>query len=71
LTAVVPFLLIPFANTVPTVAIAILALATLKRDGVAAIAGTLVASAGLAFVSAVVVGLMKGAIFIVQSVILS
>jgi hypothetical protein len=69
--AVVLFLPIPFGNTVPALAIAIMALAVLERDGVAAIAGTLVGVAGLGVVSGVVVGLMKGAIFIVQSVILS
>lgn len=65
--AVVLFLPIPFGNTVPALAIAIMALAVLERDGVAAIAGTLVGLAGIALVSGVVVGLVKGAIFIVQS----
>jgi hypothetical protein len=69
--AVVLFLPIPFGNTVPALAIAILALAVLERDGVAAIAGTLVGVAGIAVVSGVVVGLVKGAIFVVQSVIFS
>jgi len=71
LLAVVLFLPIPFGNTVPALAIAILALAVLERDGVAAIAGTLVGLAGVAVVSGVVVGLVKGAIFVVQSVIFS
>lgn len=69
--AVVLFLPIPFGNTVPALAIAILALAVLERDGVAAIVGTLVGVAGLGVVSGVVVALIKGAILIVQSVILS
>lgn len=69
--AVVLFLPIPFGNTVPALAIAILALAVLERDGVAAIAGTLVGVAGIAVVSGVIAGLVKGAIFIVQSVIFS
>lgn len=69
--AVVLFLPIPFGNTVPALAIAIMALAVLERDGLAAIAGTVVGFAGIAVVSGVVVGLMKGAFFIVQSVILS
>jgi hypothetical protein len=68
--AVVLFLPIPFGNTVPALSIAILALAVLERDGVAAIVGTLVGVAGLGVVSGVVVALIKGAIFIVQSVIL-
>lgn len=67
--AVFLFLPIPFGNTVPALAIAILALAVLERDGVAAIAGTLVGVAGLALVSGFVVGLVKGVIFIVQSII--
>ena len=71
LLAVVLFLPIPFGNTVPALAIAILALAVLERDGVAAIAGTLVGVAGIAVVSGVVFGLVKGAIFVVQSVIFS
>lgn len=69
--AVVLFLPIPFGNTVPALAIAIMALAVLERDGLAAIAGTLVGLAGIALVSGVIVGLVKGAIFIVQSVIFS
>lgn len=69
--AVVLFLPIPFGNTVPALAIAILALSVLERDGVAAIAGTLVGLAGIAVVSGVVVGLVKGVIFVVQSVIFS
>lgn len=69
--AIVLFLPIPFGNTVPALAIAILALAVLERDGVAAIAGTLVGLAGIAVVSGVIVGLVKGAIFVVQSVIFS
>jgi hypothetical protein len=69
--AVVLFLPVPFGNTLPALAIAILALAVLERDGIAAIAGTLVGVSGIAVVSGVVVGLMKGAIFLVQSVILS
>ena len=48
--AVVLFLPIPFGNTVPALAIAILALAVLERDGVAVIAGTLVGLAGIAVV---------------------
>ncbi|MDM7459422.1 MAG: exopolysaccharide biosynthesis protein [Paracoccus sp. (in: a-proteobacteria)] len=69
--AVVLFLPIPFGNTPPALAIAIMALAVLERDGLAAIAGTLVGLAGIAVVSGVIVGLVKGAIFIVQSVIFS
>lgn len=69
--AVILFRPIPFGNTVPALAIAIMALAVLEWHGLAAISGTPVCVAGLAIASGVVVGLMKGAIFIVQSVILS
>jgi len=44
--AVVLFLPVPFGNTLPALAIAILALAVLERDGIAAIAGTLVGVSG-------------------------
>ena len=69
--ALVLFLPIPFGNTVPALAIAIMALAVLERDGVAAVTGTLVGLAGIALVSGVVVGLVKGVIFVAQSVIFS
>lgn len=69
--AVVLFLPIPLGNSVPALAIAIMALAILERDGLAAIAGTLVGLAGIAIVSGVVVGLLKGAIFVIESVIVS
>lgn len=69
--AVIMFLPIPFGNVVPALAIAMLGLAVLERDGVAAIAGILVGFAGIALVSGVAFALIKGAIFIVQSLILS
>ncbi len=67
--AVILFLPVPFGNSIPGLAIAVLALAVLERDGVAAIAGTLIGIAGLGLVSGVVVALLKGMIFFVQSVI--
>lgn len=69
--ALVLFLPIPFGNSVPALAIAIMALAVLERDGVAAIAGTLVGLAGIAVVSGVVVGLVKGAALILKSLLLT
>lgn len=69
--ALVLILPIPFGNTIPGLAIAILALAVLERDGIAAIAGTLIGIAGIGIVSGVIYGLMKGAILIVQSFFLS
>lgn len=69
--ALVLFLPIPFGNSVPALAIAIMALAVLERDGVAAIAGTLVGLAGIAVVSGVVFGLVKGAALILKSLLLT
>lgn len=69
--AIILFLPIPFGNTVPALAIAMLALAVLERDGIAAIVGTLVGLAGIGIVWGVVFALMKGALFIVQSFLLS
>ena len=69
--SVVLFLPIPFGNTVPALAIAMMALAILERDGVAAIAGTLVGLAGITVVSGVVLALLKGAVFVIQSVMLA
>ncbi|MBW4975097.1 exopolysaccharide biosynthesis protein [Roseovarius mucosus] len=66
--ALILFLPIPFGNTVPALAIAILALAVLERDGLAAIVGALVGAAGIAVVSGVTFALMKGAILLIQSV---
>jgi len=68
--SVILFLPIPFGNTVPALAIAVLALAVLERDGIAAILGSLIGVAGIAIVSGVVVVLMKGALFILQSFLL-
>lgn len=69
--AVVLFLPIPFGNTLPALAIAIMALAVLERDGLAAIAGALTGFAGVAVVSGVVVGLVKGAVLLLQSLFLA
>jgi len=69
--SVVLFLPIPFGNTVPALAIAMMALAILERDGVAAIAGALVGLAGITVVSGVVLALLKGAVFVIQSVMLA
>ncbi len=69
--SVILFLPIPFGNTVPALAIALLALAILERDGVAAIAGVLVGIAGIAIVSGIVLALLRSAVFIVQSIVLT
>lgn len=67
--ALILFLPVPFGNTVPAIAIAILGLAVLERDGLAVIVGAVIGLAGLAMVSGVIFGLMKAAIYLVQSVI--
>ncbi|MEC5325495.1 exopolysaccharide biosynthesis protein [Aurantimonas sp. A3-2-R12] len=69
--ALILFLPIPFGNTIPGLAIALLALAVLERDGAAAIAGTLVGLAGIGVVSGIVLAMIKGAVFLLQSVFLS
>lgn len=69
--AIILFLPIPFGNTLPALAIAILALAVLERDGIAAILGLCIGVVGIAAVAGVVIALAKGAFFIVRSVILS
>ncbi len=69
--AMILFLPIPFGNTIPGLAIALLALAVLERDGVAVIAGTLVGLAGIGVVSGIVLAMIKGAVFLLQSVFLS
>ncbi len=68
--AMILFLPVPFGNTVPALAIAILALALLERDGIAVIVGTLVGCAAVAIVSGVAFGFVKGTIFLVRSLIL-
>lgn len=67
--ALILFLPVPFGNVVPAVAISILALAVLERDGVAVIVGGLIGLAGLVLVSGVMFALIKGAILIMQSVL--
>lgn len=69
--ALILFLPIPFGNTIPGLAVALLALAILERDGAAAIAGAIVGLAGLGVVSGMIFGMIKGAVFLLQSVLLS
>ncbi len=69
LLALILFLPVPFGNSVPAIAVAILALGVLERDGVAVIVGGLVGCVGVAIVSGVVLGFVKGAIFLVQALI--
>lgn len=69
--ALILFLPIPFGNSVPALAIAVLGLAVLEKDGIAAITGAFIGIAGLALVSGVLVGLLQGALFILKSVFLT
>ncbi len=69
--ALILILPIPFGNTIPGLAIAMLALAILERDGAAAIAGTLVGLAGIGVVSGISFAMIKAAVFLLQSVFLS
>ena len=57
--ALILFLPIPFGNTIPGLAIAVLALAVLERDGAAAIAGTVVGLVGIGVVSGIVFAMIK------------
>ncbi len=67
--ALILFLPVPFGNSIPALAIAILALALLERDGGAVIVGFLVGSVGVAIVSGVILAFVQGMIFIFQSLI--
>lgn len=67
--ALILFLPVPFGNTVPALAVAILALALLERDGIAVLVGATVGFSGIAIVSGVILVLVQGAILLVQSLI--
>lgn len=67
--ALILFLPVPFGNTVPALAVAILALALLERDGIAILVGATVGFTGIAIVSGVILALVQGAILLVRSVI--
>ncbi|WP_292292374.1 exopolysaccharide biosynthesis protein [Marivita sp.] len=65
--AMILFLPIPFGNSIPALAIAILALAVLERDGVAAIVGTLIGAAGVFALSGLLFAILKGAFLVAKS----
>ncbi|WP_417524476.1 exopolysaccharide biosynthesis protein [Marinovum sp.] len=67
--ALILFLPIPFGNSIPGLAIAILPLAILERDGAAAIAGTFLGLVGIGAVSGIIFGMIKAAVFLLQSAI--
>lgn len=61
------FLPIPFGNAVPALSVAILALAILERDGVAAIVGTLVGFIGVGIVSGFIFAMIQAALFVIHT----
>ncbi len=65
LLSVILFLPIPFGNMLPALAIAILALAILERDGIAVIIGTLVGFLAIGIVSGVILAILRGLIILV------
>lgn len=67
LFALILFLPIPFGNTVPSLSIAVLALAILERDGIATFIGTLIGLLGLVLVSGVIFGIGFGVIEFFQA----
>jgi hypothetical protein len=69
LLAIVLVLPIPLGNMLPALAISLLALGLLERDGFAISAGLLAAAASSVVVSGVVFGLVKGAIFMLTEVL--
>jgi len=65
LLAVILFLPIPLGNMLPALAICVLALGVLERDGVWIVAGLIVAAASVLLVYGVIYALVKSAIFII------
>jgi hypothetical protein len=69
LLAIVLVLPIPLGNMLPALAISLLALGLLERDGIAIGAGLVAAAASTVLVSGVVFGLVKGALFMLTEVL--
>ncbi|MHA7775797.1 exopolysaccharide biosynthesis protein [Roseibium sp. M-1] len=70
LLAMIIFLPIPFGNMLPGLALALLALGILERDGLAVLAGLVAALAGFVLVSGVVYGLVWAAFYLLQDILL-
>ncbi len=66
LLALVVFLPVPFGNSLPGLALVLMAVGVLGRDGVAVLAGGLVGLAGLAVVSGFVYGAFQGVLLIAR-----
>lgn len=69
LLAIVLVLPIPLGNMLPALAISLLALGLLERDGIAICAGMIATVASAVLVSGVMFGLIKGAIFMLTEVL--
>lgn len=65
--AVILFLPIPLGNILPALAICVLALGVLERDGVWILAGLIVTAASIVLVSGVIYALVKSAIFLITN----
>ncbi|MCU0762737.1 MAG: exopolysaccharide biosynthesis protein [Hydrogenophaga sp.] len=66
LLAVVLVLPIPLGNTLPALAISVLALGVLERDGLWVLAGLVAATVAVAVVSGVVLAVIKAGLFVLQ-----
>ena len=69
LLAIVLVLPIPLGNMLPALAISLLALGLIERDGYAIVAGVAAAAAATALVSGVIWGLIKAAVFMISQVL--
>ncbi|TCD15213.1 exopolysaccharide biosynthesis protein [Oricola cellulosilytica] len=67
LLATMIFLPIPFGNMLPGLALALLALGVLERDGLAIISGTVAALLGFMLVSGILYGIAKATLFTFQN----
>lgn len=67
LLAIVLALPIPLGNTLPALAISVIALGILERDGYWVVAGLGIAAGAAAFVSGVVFAMIKMAVYLVQT----
>lgn len=65
--AAIIFLPIPFGNMLPGLALALLALGILERDGIAVLAGLLSTVASVALVAGVLYGLVEAGLFVVRN----
>ena len=67
LLSLIVFMPIPLGNMLPALAICLMALGILERDGVWVLAGLLTAIGSVALVSGVLYALMRAAVFIISN----